>query len=72
MRLSITREVSLKKMKEKGKKTKTIDQFYCNKIKESSDRRASTLHDSNLVKFCVNLKQPDKALNLDGLVGRNC
>lgn len=70
VRLLITREVSLKK---REKKTKQFDQFYCNKIlKESSDRRASKLHDSNLVKLCVNLKQPDKALNLNGLVGRHC
>lgn len=69
VRLLITREVSLKK---REKKTKQFDQFYCSKIKESSDRRASKLHDSNLVKLCVNLKQPDKALNLNGLVGRHC
>ena len=36
--------------KEKGGKKTQFDQFYCNKIKESSDRRASKLHDSNLVK----------------------
>lgn len=70
VRLLITREVSLKKREKK--KTKQFDQFYCNKSKESSDRRASKLHDSNLVKICVNLKQPDKALNLNGLVGRHC
>ena len=62
---------SITKEKRK-KKTKQFDQFYCSKIKESSDRRASKLNDSNLVKLCVNLKQPDKALNLNGLVGRHC
>lgn len=70
VRLLITREVSLKK-REKKKQNNLIS-FYCNKTKESSDRRASKLHDSNLVKLCVNLKQPDKALNLNGLVGRHC
>ena len=62
---------SITKEKRK-KKTKQFDQFYCSKIKESSDRRASKLNDSNLVKLCVNLKQPDKALTLNGLVGKHC